>query len=74
MTEFPAQIRNYLRNHTWMVYLPGLFNAMDLADVAALHAPGALLVQQCKQDALLPLRDAGRSLCVARKVVIASRS
>ncbi len=55
MTEFPAQIRNYLRNHTWMVYVPGLFNVMDLADVAALHAPGALLVQQCKQDALFPL-------------------
>lgn len=55
MTIFPDQLRNHLRNHTWMVYTPGLFNLMDLPDVAGLHAPGALLVQQCKRDALFPL-------------------
>jgi hypothetical protein len=55
MTLFHEQLRNHLRNHTWMVYTPGLFNLMDLPDVAGLHAPGALLVQQCKRDALFPL-------------------
>lgn len=55
MTIFHDQLRNHLRNHTWMVYTPGLFNLMDLPDVAGLHAPGALLVQQCKRDALFPL-------------------
>ena len=55
MTEFHAQLRNHLRNHTWMVYVPGLFNVMDLPDVAGLHAPGALLVQQCRRDALFPV-------------------
>ncbi|MBI2687425.1 MAG: hypothetical protein HYX27_14020 [Acidobacteria bacterium] len=55
MTIFHEQLRNHLRNHTWMVYTPGLFNQMDLPDVAGLHAPGALLVQQCKRDALFPL-------------------
>lgn len=55
MTIFHDQLRNHLRNHTWMVYTPGLFSLMDLPDVAGLHAPGALLVQQCKRDALFPL-------------------
>ena len=55
MTEFHGQLRNHLRNHTWMVYVPGLFNAMDLPDVAGLLAPGALLVQQCRRDTLFPV-------------------
>lgn len=55
MTLFHEQLRSHLRNHTWMVYTPGLFSQMDLPDVAGMHAPGALLVQQCKRDALFPL-------------------
>ena len=55
MTQFHGQLRNYLRNHTWMVYVPGLTGVMDLPDVAGLHAPGALLVQQCRRDALFPV-------------------
>lgn len=54
MTEFAHQLRNHLR-HTWMVFTPGLYGALDLPDAAALHAPGALLVQQCRRDALYPL-------------------
>ena len=55
MTEFRAQLRNHLRHHTWMVYVPGLYQWLDLPDAAALIAPGALLVQQCRRDALYPL-------------------
>ncbi len=55
MTRFPDQLRNHLRNHTWMVYPPGLFNLMDFPDVAGLLAPGALLVQQCGRDQLFPI-------------------
>lgn len=55
MTAFAHQLRNHLRNHTWMVYAPGLYRSLDLPDAAALHAPGALLVQQCLQDRLYPL-------------------
>jgi dienelactone hydrolase len=55
MTEFRTQLRNHLRNHTWMIYVPGLYKALDLPDAAALHAPGALLVQQCAKDALYPM-------------------
>jgi hypothetical protein len=54
MTEFAHQLRNHI-HHTWAVYVPGLYPDLDLPDVAALHAPGALLVQQCRQDALYPL-------------------
>jgi dienelactone hydrolase len=54
MTEFRAQLRNHLRSHTWMIYVPGLYKALDLPDAVAMHAPGALLVQQCAKDALYP--------------------
>lgn len=55
MTEFRHQLRNHLRSHTWMVYVPGLYASLDLPDVAALTAPGALLVQQCSRDRLYPM-------------------
>jgi dienelactone hydrolase len=55
MTQFAAQHRNHLRNHTWMIFVPGIYDAMDFPDIAALHAPGALLVQQCSRDLLYPL-------------------
>jgi len=55
MTEFRHQLRNHLRNHTWMAYVPGLYPQLDLPDVAALTAPGALLVQQCSRDSLYPM-------------------
>ena len=55
MTQFLPQHRNHLRNHTWMIYVPGVYGAMDFPDIASLHAPGALLVQQCSQDQLYPL-------------------
>lgn len=54
MTEFGQQLRNHIR-HTWMVFTPGLYKFLDLPDVASLHAPGALLVQQCRRDTLYPL-------------------
>jgi dienelactone hydrolase len=54
MTEFAHQLRNHIR-HTWMVFVPGLYSSLDLPDAAALHAPGALLVQQCRRDQLYPM-------------------
>lgn len=54
MTEFARQLRNHAR-HTWMAFIPGLYRSLDLPDAAALHAPGALLVQQCRRDDLYPL-------------------
>jgi dienelactone hydrolase len=62
MTEFVFQHRNHLRNHTWMIYVPGVYGAMDFPDIASLHAPGALLVQQCRQDQLYPLEAMQKSV------------
>jgi dienelactone hydrolase len=55
MPEFAQLIRNYIRPHTWMAYIPGLYPSLDLPDAAALIAPGALLVQQCSRDNLYPM-------------------
>ena len=65
MTGFADLLPQHLR-HTWMVFTPGLRRALDLPDVAALHAPGALLVQQCRRDHLFPL--AGMEAAVAAGV------
>ncbi|MCC7153978.1 MAG: hypothetical protein IT161_05335 [Bryobacterales bacterium] len=54
MTQFRTQLHHHLRHHTWMAYVPGLYESMDLPDAAALIAPGALLVQQCARDILFP--------------------
>ncbi len=54
MTEMGALLPEHARRHTWMAYTPGLRRALDLPDVAALVAPGALLVQQASRDALFP--------------------
>jgi dienelactone hydrolase len=54
MSDFRQQLRNDLRFHTWMAFIPGLHGALDMADAVALHAPGALLVQQCRRDLLYP--------------------
>lgn len=55
MTQFRTQLHHHLRHHTWMAYVPGLYESMDLPDAAALIAPGALLVQQCARDFLFPM-------------------
>ena len=62
MTEFRMQLRNHLRSHTWMAYIPGLYGALDLPDAVALHAPGALLVQQCSRDRLYPMAGMKQSV------------
>ncbi|MBI5766825.1 MAG: hypothetical protein HZA93_03470 [Verrucomicrobia bacterium] len=54
MTAFAHQLHHHIR-HTWMAFTPGLYSSLDLPDAAALHAPGALLVQQCLRDQLYPL-------------------
>jgi dienelactone hydrolase len=54
MTAYAHQLRHHVR-HTWMAWLPGLYRSFDLPDAAALHAPGSLLVQQCRRDSLYPM-------------------
>lgn len=68
MTQFGSQIHNHLRHHTWMIYIPGLYRSLDLPDAAALTAPGALMVQQCKQDRLYPLGAMQGSVAKLEKI------
>jgi dienelactone hydrolase len=55
MTTYHSLMANHLRNHTFMIYIPGLAQFMDLPDVMLLHAPNPLFVQQCTQDILFPI-------------------
>lgn len=55
MTTLGELLPRHARRHTWMAYAPGLRASLDLPDVAALVAPGALLVQQCLRDTLFPM-------------------
>lgn len=52
MPEFSKLLPNHIKSHTWMAYLPGIASSLDLPDIVALTAPGALLVQQCARDSL----------------------
>lgn len=55
MTEFQSQLRNHVRSHTWMAFVPGLYGWLDLPDASGLIAPGALMVLQCSRDRLFPM-------------------
>ncbi len=48
-------LRSHLHYHSWMTFIPGLYRSLDMPDVVGLHAPNALLVQQCTADSLYPL-------------------
>ncbi|MCC5929708.1 MAG: dienelactone hydrolase family protein [Cyclobacteriaceae bacterium] len=52
MTSYPEQIDNHFRNHTWMIYIPGQLDWLDLPDVTSLSAPKPLMVINCIQDNL----------------------
>jgi dienelactone hydrolase len=54
MSSVRPMIKAHLDTHSFVHFLPGLHNALDLPDVAALAAPRALMVQQCRQDRLFP--------------------
>ncbi len=54
MTTYPSLLRDHLRSHTWMIYVPGQLPFLDLPDVASLNAPRPLMVINCRQDRLFP--------------------
>ncbi len=55
MSTFRPMIQAHVDTHSWVHYVPGLQKYLDLPDVATMHAPKPLLVQQCTQDRLFPL-------------------
>jgi dienelactone hydrolase len=54
MSSVRPMIKSHLDTHSFVHFLPGLHKFLDLPDVAALAAPRALLVQQCRRDRLFP--------------------
>src|SRR5262249_23807024 len=54
MSSTRPMIKAHLDTHSFVHFLPGLHTFLDLPDVAALTAPRALLVQQCRRDRLFP--------------------
>jgi dienelactone hydrolase len=54
MSAVPPMRKAHLDTHSFVHFLPGLHRLMDFPDLAALAAPRALLVQQCRQDRLFP--------------------
>jgi dienelactone hydrolase len=77
MVEMGSLLPSHARRHTWMAYTPGLRRSLDLPDVAALVAPGALLVQQCTRDTLFPMQGmraaTGRLAAIFAKASIPER-
>jgi dienelactone hydrolase len=55
MTTFVKQIDNLLRHHTWMVYVPGQLEYLDLPDLVSLNAPRPLMIINCERDNLYSL-------------------
>ncbi len=62
MSTLRPMIRAHVDTHSWVHYVPGMTKYLDLPDVATLHAPKPLLVQQCTQDRLFPLAGMRASL------------
>ncbi len=57
MPSYPLQMRDKFRHHTWMVYVPGMLEFLDVPDVATLSAPNPLMVLNCEQDNLYPMQS-----------------
>ena len=55
MTTYSSLLFDHLRWHTWMIYVPGQHEFLDLPDVAALNATNPLLVINCSRDILFTL-------------------
>lgn len=62
MSTLRPMIRAHVDTHSWVHFVPGQTRYLDLPDVATLHAPRPLLVQQCSQDRLFPLEGMKESV------------
>jgi dienelactone hydrolase len=65
MSTVRPMIRRHMETHSFVHFIPGLHEYLDLPDVVALRAPKPLLVLQCKRDELFPLegmQDAVRKI------------
>jgi len=56
MSTFRELLRNNIKCHTWMLYVPHLPRFLDLPDVISLRAPSPLMVQYNEDDPLYTLK------------------
>ncbi len=52
MTSYGMQTDNHYRHHTWMIYIPGQLEYLDLPDVISLGVPKPLMIIDCGRDML----------------------
>ena len=54
MSTHTPMVKAHAKCHTWINYVPGMYNYLDWPDVTAIRAPLPLMVQHCAQDDLFP--------------------
>jgi dienelactone hydrolase len=62
MSALRPMIRSHADTHSFLHFLPGLADFLDLPDVIGCMAPKPLMVQQCSQDELYPVDGMKESL------------
>lgn len=62
MSTVRPMIHRHIDTHSWVHFVPGLHEFLDLPDVVSMMAPKPLLVQQCRQDGLFPPEGMKRSV------------
>ncbi len=62
MSTLRSMIRKHVLTHSYIHFLPGLANFVDLPDEIACMTPKPLMVQQCTRDGLYPLDGMKESL------------
>ena len=63
MTTYSSLLFSHLRNHTYMIYVPGITKFLDLPDIMSITAPNPVFIQQCLQDRLFPM-DGMKQACI----------
>ncbi|MEY4940377.1 MAG: hypothetical protein RIQ93_2112 [Verrucomicrobiota bacterium] len=62
MSTIRSMLHAKIDTHSWVHFPPGVHGALDLTDVASLHAPLPLMVQQCRKDGLFTLEGMEQAL------------
>ena len=68
MSTVRPMIQSHLDTHSFVHFLPGLHQLLDLPDVASLAAGRSLMVQQCRRDGLFTLAGMQESVEKIRAV------
>lgn len=54
MSSHVPMVKAHVKCHTWINYVPGMYNYLDFPDVTAIRAPLPLMVHHCSRDDLFP--------------------